>query len=74
MLYSPYLLLLSITFVAIHILRRTSKEIPSTITALTTVLSFFWGFFLAPWPVKLIIVALLTRLDKFYLRETKFLG
>ncbi len=73
MLSALYLVLLSITFLAIQLCRRTSKDIPSTLTALTAVLSFFWGFLLAPWPVKLLIVILLMRLDKFYLDPTKLL-
>lgn len=73
MLSAFYLVLLSITVLSIQICRRTSKDIASILAALTAILSFFWGFVIAPLLVKLLIVTLLMRIDKFYLDQTKLL-
>lgn len=69
-----YLLLLTIAFLAAWVYLRTSKDLSFTLAALTAVVFFFWGFASAPWIVQLIVILLLTRLERLYIPKEGRLG
>jgi hypothetical protein len=71
---SSYMVLLTIAFCAVLVYRRTSRDLPFALAALTAVVCFFWGFAAAPWIVQLTIVGFLMRFDKFYLPKERQLS
>jgi hypothetical protein len=61
-----FLILLVSAFVSLLIYLRASHEIPRILAAGSAIFCSIWAFAMAPWPIQLLVVFLIFRLEWVY--------
>lgn len=60
------LVLLLLAFLTLWVTFHSTKDIYKLLAGLTTVITFIWGFSIAPLPLQVVIVLWVLGLEEFY--------
>lgn len=60
------LVLFLVALLTLWVIFHSTKDIYKLLAGLTTVITFIWGFALAPWPLQVIIVLGVLGMEEFY--------
>ena len=60
------LVLLLVAWLTLWVTFHSTKDICKVLAGLTAVITFIWGFAIAPWPLQVVILLGVLGLEEFY--------